>query len=216
MRYFLLISLLYTGLVTYAQKKYKPVIVVLDACKIQYDTTLFEEIKNFTYRVEYTEQEEKHILDSLSKNERNIQVMDIAEFHYRKQMNYASSFTLSLYGMLTYIIFGKTENCILIPSHDKSGGTIEQLKTVAKKHNVQWVVNPVMLHSFKKDGNTYSTVRVQVYDMQKDKIALDKEYTGDTKSPGLEFSCESGTIECTINNLIKLLLHDILLAIFKN
>ena len=213
MRYFLLIFLLFIGLLTFGQKKYKPTIVVLDPSQTQYDTTLFDEIKNFTYQVEYALQEEKHILDSLSKSEKNIQIMDVAEFHYRKQMDFASSFTLSLYGMLTYMVFGQTEHCIVIPSHDKSEGTIQKLKTVAKKHNVQWVVNPMSLHTYKKDGNIFTSARVQVYDLNKNKIVLDKEYTGDTKNPGFELSCENGTLSCTINNVINPSLHDILLTI---
>lgn len=216
MRYFLLIFFLLAGLITFGQKKYMPTIVVLDPYQTRYDTTLFDEIKDFTYRVEYTSQEEKYILDSLGKNEKNIQIMDIAEFHFRKQMDFASSFTLSLYGMLTYMVFGQTENCIVLPSHDKSDGTIEQLNTVAKKHNVQWVVNPVTLHTLKKDGNTFTIARVQVYDLTKNKIVLDKEYTGDTKNPGFELSCESGTLSCTINNIITPSLHDILLIILKS
>jgi hypothetical protein len=213
MRYFLLTLLLFVGLVTFGQKKYKPTIVVLDPYQTQYDTTLFDKINEFTYRNDYTSQEEKHILDSLAKNEKNVQIMDIAEFNFRKQMDFASSFTLSLYVMLTYMVFGQTENCIVIASHDKSEGTIEKLKTIAKKHNVQWVVNPVTLQTFKKDGDTFTTARIQVYDSNKNKIVLDKEYTGDTKNPGFELSCESGTLNCTINNVINPSLHDILLTI---
>lgn len=213
MRYFLLTLLLFVGLITLGQKKYKPTIVVLDPYQAQYDTALLDKLKEFTYRIEYTPQEEKYILDSLAKDEKNVQIMNIAEFHFRKKMDFASSFTLSLYGMLAYMVFGQTENCIVIASHDKSEGTIEKLKTVAKKHSVQWVVNPVTLHTFKKDGNLFTTVRIQVYDLNKNKIVLDKEYTGDTKNPGFELSCESGTLECTINNVINPSLHDILLTI---
>ena len=213
MRYLLLNLLLFAGLVTCGQKKYKPTIVVLEPYQTQYDTTMFDEIKGFTYREEYTPKEEKHVLDSLGKNKKNIKIMDIAEFHYRKQMDFASSFTLSFYGMLTYMVFGQTENCIVIPSHDKSEGNIEKLKTVAKNHNVQWVVNPVTLHTFKKDGNKYTIARIQVYDSNKNKIVLDKEYTGDTKNPGFELSCDSGTLSCTISNIIDPSLHDILLTI---
>ncbi len=213
MRYFLLTFLLLVGLVTFGQKKYIPTIVVLDPNQTQNDTALFEEISEFTYRVEYTLKEEKHILDSLGRNEKNNQIMDIAEFHFRKRMDFASSFTLSLYGMLSYMVFGQTENCIVIPSHEKSEGNIEKLKALAKKHNVNWVVNPVTFHTFIKDGNTFATARIQVYDLNKNKIVLDKEYTGDTKNPGFELSCEGGTLNCTINNVINSALYDVLLTI---
>ena len=213
MRYILLTLLLFVGLITFGQNKYKPTIVVLDPYLTQYDTTLFDKIDEFKYRIDYTLQEEKHILDSLAKNEKNIQIMNIAEFHFRKQIDFASSFTLSLYGMLTYMVFGQTEDCIVISSHDKSDGKIEELKTVAKKHSVQWVINPVTFRTFIKDGNTFTKTRIQVYDSHKNKIVLDKEYTGDTKNPGFELSCVSGTLSCTINNVINPSLHDILLTI---
>jgi hypothetical protein len=154
-----------------------------------------------------------HILDSLSKSVKNIQIMDIAEFHFKKQMNFASTFTLSLYSMLTYMVFGQTKNGIVIPSHVKSEGTAEKLKSIAKKHNVQWVVNPVTLHTILKNGHKITSSRVQVYDSNKNKIVLDKEYTGDSKNPGFELSCESGTLNCTVNNVINPSLHDILVTI---
>jgi hypothetical protein len=216
MRFYLLIFLLFVGLVTVGQKKYKPTIVVLDAYQTQYDTILVDEIKKFTHRLDFAPEEEKHILDSLRKKEKNIQIMEIAEFHFRKQMDFASYFTLALNGMLTYRVFGETENCIVIPGHDKSEGAIEKLKAVAKKYSVQWVVSPVRLHAFKKDGNIFTTARVQVYDADKNKIVLDKEYTGDTRNPGFELSCESGTLYCTISNVINPSLHDILLTILKS
>jgi hypothetical protein len=213
MRYFLLSFLLLFALLTFGQKKYKPTIVVLDPYQPQYDTILFDEIKEFTYQIQYSAEQETLILDSLNKKENNVRLMDVSEFHFRKQMDFASSFTLSLYVMLTYMVFGQTENCVVIPTHDKVDGTIGKLKTIAKKHNVQWVVNPLTLHTFKKDGNAYTSTRIQVYNLNKNKVVLEKEYTGDTKNPGFELSCKNGTLNCTINNIINPCLHDILLTI---
>lgn len=201
------------GFLAIGQKKYKPTIAVLDPYQSNFDTTLLDKIQEYTFRVDYLPEEEKNILDSLSKNEYNIKLMDIAEFHYRKQMDFASRFTLSLYGMLTYMVFGQTENCIVIPSHDKSNGLTDNLKALAKKLDVQWVVNPLLLQSYIQDGQILSKARIQIYNYQKNKIVLDKEYIGDTKNPGFELSCESGTLDCTINNVIKPSLHDILLTI---
>ena len=216
MRYLFLTLSLFAALLTVAQKKYKPTIVVLDPYQTDYDTILLKEIQKAAYHVDFSPDEEKHILDSLNKNEPNIRIMDVAEFHYRKQMDFGSEFTMSLYGMLTYMVFGQTENCIVIPSHDKANGSTEHLKTIAKKYDVQWVVNPVLFQSYTKDGEKFSKARIQVYSHQKNKIALDKEYTGDSKNPGFELSCESGSLDCTINNIIDPSLHDILLTILKS
>jgi hypothetical protein len=216
MRFIFLTFLIFAGLISAGQKKYKPTILVLDPYQTTYDTTLLPEILEYTYRLDFTPEEEKHILDSLNDNEPNIRIMDVAEFHYRKERNFASTFTLSLYGMLTYMVFGQTENCIVIPSHDKSNGSTETLKSLAKKHNAQWVVNPVSFMTFFDNGNMFSKARLQVYNYQKNKIVLDKEYTGGTKNPGFELSCETGSLECTINNIINPSLHDILLTILKS
>lgn len=216
MRFFILTILIFAGLISVGQKKYKPTILVLDPYQTTYDSTLLTEILEYTYRLDFTPEEEKHILDSLNDNEPNIRIMDVAEFHYRKQRDFASSFTLSLYGMLTYMVFGQTENCIVIPSHEKSNGSTETLKSLAKKHNVQWVVNPVSFSTYIDNGDKFSKARIQVYNYQKNKIVLDKEYTGGTKSPGFELSCDTGTLGCTINNVINPSLHDILLTILKS
>ena len=216
MRYILITLLLIIGLIVSGQERYKPTVVVLDPYQTRYDTALLEKIDEFTYRVEYTPREEKHILDSFSKSEKNVQLMDVSEFHYRKQMDFASSFSLSLYGMLTYIVFGQTEKCIILVSHDKSDGAKEKFKLISQKHRVQWVVSPLVLQSFTRDGQIFSTARIQVYDSIKDEIVLDKEYTGDTKSQGFELTCENGTLNCTINNIVGASLRDILLAISRS
>jgi len=213
MRLFLFSSFLLVALISNAQKKYKPTIVVLDPFQTSYDTALLKEIRDYTYQLDYTPQEEKHILDSLNNNVPNIRTMDVAEFHYRKRRDFASAFTLSLEGMLTYMVFGQTENCIVIPSHDKSDGTAENLKAIGKKYDVQWVVNPMLLQTYIKNDEKFSKARIQVYNYQKNKIVLDKEYEGNTKNPGFELSCETGSLDCTINNIIDPSLHDILLTI---
>src|SRR5262245_18302409 len=112
MRFSFITLFLCAGLLAVGQKKYKPTIVVLDPYESHFDTTLLTKIQEYTYRSDYLPEEEKHILDSLNKNKHNIKLMGVAEFEYSKQMDFASRFTLLLYGMLTYMVFGQTENCI--------------------------------------------------------------------------------------------------------
>ena len=203
------------SLLTVGQKSYKPTIVVLDPYQTKYDSTLLTEIEKFSYEAYISSDKEKEILDSLMDNEKNIQIMDVAEFEFGRKMNFGSSFTFSLNTMLTYMVFGQTDKCIVFPSHDISNGEIISLKSIAKKHNVLWVVNPLTLHTYIKEGNKFMTVRIQVFNAKKNKIVLDKEYTGGTTNPGFELSCERGTLGCTVNNVINPSLHDILLTILK-
>lgn len=141
-----LTSFLFVGILGMAQEKYEPTIVVLDPFQYYSDTTLLPEIVKYNFSIDYSPEEEKNIIDSLKKDEHNIGIMNIAEFYYRKQMDFSSHFTLSLNIMLVYMVFGQTEKCIVIPSHDKSNGSKGNLKALAKKHHVRWVVNPLNPH----------------------------------------------------------------------
>jgi len=216
MRLLILIISFFISTLSYSQTIYKPTIVVLDPYQTKYDTSLLAEIDTFSKKSIVTPEEDKEYFKSLAAEEKNIQKMKMAEWEFTKNMDYGSYVTFSLEIMLTYAVFGETDKCIVIPSHDTSNGQISNLKTLAIKHDVLWVVNPLYLHTYIKDGNKYSSLRLQVYDTKKNKIVLDKEYTGDTKNPGFELSCESGTLECTISNVINPSLNDILLTILKH
>ncbi|ULQ53360.1 hypothetical protein [Flavihumibacter fluvii] len=209
----ILIISIFTSLLTYGQTVYKPRIVVLDPYQKKYDTALLAEIIKFESEAYTTPEEEREFLESLKNKEKNNQKIEKGEWEFRKKMDFGSMFTLSLDGMLTFMVFGQTDKGIVFPSHDTSNGEASNLKSIAKKHDVLWVVNPVSLHSYVKEGNKFTTVRLQVYDAKKNKIVLDKEYTGDKKNPGFELSCESGTLDCTVNNVIDPSLHDVLLTI---
>jgi len=208
-----LIAILLLQTVMACGQKYKPTIVVLDPYQWSYDSLLSDEIEKFGLIREYNIEESKAFVEGLKSEPYNIKQMKLLEREYRKKLNFGSSFTYSLEIMLTYMVFGQTEKCIVFPSHDTSNGTIESLKNMSLKHDVQWVVNPVKLNSYINDDGMFTAVRLQVYGAKKGELVLDEVYTGDSKNPGLELSCEKGTLNCTINNVIDPSLHDILLTI---
>jgi hypothetical protein len=196
-----------------AQQTYKPAVVVLVPSRLQYDTVFAKEVSEAEFIGRPSAADRKEFLEGLKGKEKNIQQMELAEFEYRKKGNFASQFSLGLYGMITYRIFGETEKCLILPSHDKSGSKPDDLKKIANKHKVNWVVNPVELSSYLQDGKKFSKLKFVLYDLSRNKIVIDKEYVGESRSPGFELSCESGSLECTINNLIGFVTHDVVMAI---
>ena len=56
-------------------------------------------------------------------------------------------FTLSLDGMLTYMVWGQTDKGMVFPSHDTSNGEPGNLKAIAEKYDVLWVENTDILDS---------------------------------------------------------------------
>jgi len=198
-----------------AKANYRPTIVILDPYQKDYDTTLLKDIKKFDSQTYPTPEDEQAYFNELKNKEKNIQIMDSAEWVYRKKIDFAAYFTLSLDGMLTYAVWGKTNKGLIFPTHNKSGIQAKDLQAIANKYNVTWVINPVTIHTYLKDNSKFTTVRLQVYNAKKKKVVLDQEYTGGTTDPGFELSCDEGTLECTINNILNSSVNDIMLTIFK-
>jgi hypothetical protein len=205
--------LLFTAL-AYGQK-YKPSVVILDPYDREYDSLLIKEIEEFDFHGQSTAEDERNLQERIKNEPKNIRKMEIEEMRFKEKRDFASTFTLSLSGMVGYMIFGQTDKAFVIPSHETSKGLIAELKALAKKNDVQWIINPLRIKTYLKDSKKYTAVRLQVYDHKKEQIVLDKEYVGDTKNPGAELSCPQGTLNCTINNVLNVSLDDILLVILK-
>jgi len=211
--YLLTFFILFTSF-AYGQK-YKPSVVILDPRDREYDSLLIKEIQGFDFHGPLTTEDEKKLHERIKNEPKNVQKMEIEEMRFREKTDFASTFTLGLNGMIGYMIFGETDKGLVFPSHETSKGQIAELKVLAKKNKVQWIINPLTIKTYLKDNKKYTAVRLQVYDNKKEQIVLDKEYVGDTKNPGLEFSCPQGTLNCTINNVLNVSLDDILLVILK-
>jgi hypothetical protein len=211
--HFLTFFVLFTAF-TYGQK-YKPSVVILDPYDRQYDSLLIKEIQGFDFHGQSTTEDEKKLHEQIKNEPKNIRKMEIEEMKFKEKRDFASTFTLTLTGMVGYMIFGQSDKGFIIPSHERSNGLIAELKALAKKNDVQWIINPLTIKTYLKDSKKYTAVRLQVYDNKKEQIVLDKEYVGDTKNPGLELSCPHGTLSCTISNVLKASLDDILVIILK-
>jgi hypothetical protein len=199
----------------FAQKRYKPAIVVLDAYQTIYDSSLVGEIQTYDHQTAISAAEEKRVTDSLNKRAANLRRMGMAESQYRTRMDFPSRLTLALYGMLTYKIFGQTENGMVIPVHERSNSSLKDLKAIAKKHGMDWVICPLIFQAYKKNGKIFSKGTILVYNSGINRIVLRKEYEGDARDPGFEFSCENGSFECAINNIVRAALGDIVRIISK-
>ena len=208
------IFLLLFTVLTYGQK-YSPSVVILDPYDREYDSLLLTEIQEFDFQGYSTAEDERSFQESIKSKPANIQKMKIEEMRFRETRDFASTFTGMLQAMVSYMIFGQTDKCLVFPTHEKSKGQIAELKALADKNDVQWIINPLIIKTYLKDNMKYTAVRLQVYDHNKEQIVLDKEYVGDTKNPGLQLSCPQGTLTCTISNVLNVSLNDILLTILK-
>jgi hypothetical protein len=198
---FILFAFLVTA-VAFAQK-YSPAVMVLTPTHQQYDSALRRDIELFNFEGYSTETDEKEFLDKLKDKPENIRTMEVAEWKFKDQRDFAAAITLSFYGMISNVLFGRTDRCLVLPSREQSEGRIDRLKTLAKRNDVRWILNPVSIHAFTKGGEKFLTIKLQLYDAKSRRNVLDVEYTGDTKNPGEEPSCREGSLECAINNVVR-------------
>lgn len=196
-------------------QKFEPSIVVLSPYETVYDSSLLEEIEAYYFEGYSTPEDERKFQEGLKSKPENIAIMKFAEWNFRETKEFASMVTMSLHGMISYKIFGVTDKVLIFPSRNRCDGQTAELRFVAKRHGVRWVVNPVKIHAYVQDGKKFTTVRLQIFDNEKNRMALNKEYTGDTKNPGLELACEEGSLSCTINNVLRKSLDEVLSTILK-
>jgi hypothetical protein len=196
-------------------QNYKPSIVVLSPYETVYDSALLEEIETFYFEGYSTPEDEKEFQEGLKHKPENIARMKFAEWNFRETKDFSSMLTMSLYGMISYRIFGLTDKVLIFPSRNRSNGQTAELRLISKRHGVRWVINPVRIHSYIRNGQKITTVGLQIFDSEKNRMVLNKEYTGDTKNPGVELTCEGGSLDCTINNVLRQSLDEMLAVILK-
>lgn len=180
-----------------------------------YDSSLLEEIETYYFEGYSTPEDESKFQEGLKNKPENIAIMKFAEWNLRETKDFATMLTMSIHGMISYKLFGLTDNALIFPSRSRCDGQRAELRIIAKRHGVRWVVNPERIHSYIREGKKFTTVRLQIFDSESNRMALNKEYTGDTKNPGFELTCEDGSLTCTINNVLKKSLDEVLSTILK-
>ena len=141
--------------------------------------------------------------------------MKLAEWNYRNERSFSSNFSFGFYGMLSYVVYGRSPNSIVIPSHETSSSDLQELLTLAKKNEISYIINPVSLTAFQENEQKFCKIRIQLYSAKANKILLDKEYIGNSKNQGFELTCEEGSFDCTFNNITGQALPEILKTIIK-
>ena len=215
MRIIIFVFLLVTTSICRGQN-HKPSVVILSPYETTYDSTLLTEIETYYFEGYSTPEDEKKFQEELKDKPENIAIMKFAEWNFRETKDFASMQTMSFYGMISYKLFGITDKLLVFPSRNRSSGQESELRLIAKRHQVRWVINPVSLRSYSKNGQKFTTIKLQIFDGQKGKVILSKNYTGDSKNPGLEFTCNDGSLSCTTNNILRQSLDEILALIMRD
>lgn len=102
--------------------------------------------------------------------------------------------------------YHEMENLLIYGIPEKSDGSLSSLKSIAAKENVQFVLNFPEVITTVENGEKVMYITAQLYDATTNEIVFEKTDSGMDGNPGLEFTCEEGTLFCCINNALKPLL----------
>ncbi len=192
---------------SFSQEKRVPSIVVLSAQELTYDKELDSIVASYKNMRKLTEEQKKRIRES---NGENFTLKSEKEILFLEEMDLGSQVSFGLNFYLSFKLFEYHENNMVYPAHEKNSSTKTDLKKIADKHDMNWIVNIPTINFTLKDGIKKAKVRFQLYNQKFDAIVLDNTFTVEDQNPGFTFACEPGTINCVINNTTSAISHQIL------
>ena len=216
---FTLIILL-VSILTFAQEKFEPTILILSPNEIEYEKSFKKEVTEYNNSIvknSNISETESYLKseDFLSQPE-NIREMIKSETEFAKNIDFFKNASSISEQFLAYRFFEKFPNLLIILKDQKSDGSLTKLKSISENEKFQYVLNFSKIELYKKNDVGYAEIQVQLFDNISNSIILDKPYIGDWNNPGFEFACTNESINCTINNALSKALNDIIYTIAIN
>jgi hypothetical protein len=216
----LVITLFMAGsyLTSRAQNSYEPQILILSPGNFTFDPSLKKEVdlKNEDLKKVSSQQTifgQQDMKNNLAPNLKMMQQNDIDFLHH---IDFSKQISFYAQQYLVYLFFEKFPNCLILLKDQKSTGSLDDLQKLAADQHIPYIINFSKLSLFKKNGETYCKLQMQLYEQRTNKLLIDKEYSGDWNNPGFEFTCEQGSIGCTISNALSLSMPEVISQIASN
>jgi hypothetical protein len=201
-------------------QNYEPKILILAPNETTYDKKFEKEltkINNDLSEPRKTKEQEEYLKSKAFTNQpENIRLMTLSEINFSKKMDFFRQTSFFAHQYLSYRFYERFTNLLVLLSNSKSRGELGDLKILADKEKIQYVLNFPRIELSKTSGVASAKIRVQLYDNIAGEYLIDKDFEGDWKNPGFEFACQDETIYCTINNALSTALTEVIQAIATN
>ena len=212
--------ILSASILTFAQEKLEPTILILSPNETKYEKSFKKEVTEYNNSIvknNNISETESYLKseDFLSQPE-NIRKMIKSEIDFAINIDFFKNASSISEQFLTYRLFEKFPNLLIILKDQKSDGSLTNLKSISENDKFQYVLNFSKIDLYKKDNVGYAEIKVQLFDNISNSILVDKSYVGDWYNPGFEFACTNESINCTINNALSQALNDIIYTIANN
>lgn len=201
-------------------QNYEPQILILAPNETTYDKKFEKQLIQINNELKKssrtTEQEEYIKTKEFNTKPENIRLMTLSEISFSEKMDFFRQTSYFAHQYLSYRFYERFTNLLILLSNNKTRGEQNELRTLADKEKIQYVLNFPRIELYKSKGISYSKIRVQLYDNQTGGYLIDKDFEGDWNNPGFEFACQNKTIHCTINNALSNALAEVIQAIATN
>jgi hypothetical protein len=212
--------ILSVSILTFAQEKFEPTILILSPNETKYDKPFKKEVTEYNNSIvknnNISETESYLKSDDFLSQPENIREMIKSEIEFAKNIDFFKNASSISEQFLAYRFFEKFPNLLIILKDKKSDGSLTNLKSISENEKFQYVLNFSKIELYKKDNVGYAEIKIQLFDNTSNSIILDKSYIGDWSNPGFEFACTNESINCTINNALSKALNDIIYTIAIN
>lgn len=199
---------------------YEPQILILAPNETSFDKKFEKELIKINDKLSNSPKiaEQKDYIKSkeFTNQPENIRLMTLSEITFAEKMDFFRQTSFFSHQYLSYRFYERFTNLLILLSNNKSRGESGDLKVLADKEKIQYVLNFPKIELYKANGVAYAKIRVQLFDNLADEFLIDKDFDGDWRNPGFEFTCQDKTIYCTINNALSNALSEVIQAIATN
>ena len=192
-----------------AQEVFSPTMVIVNSNELIISDDLKVEAKDYV-KNGMTNEEKKDFKERNSAEGENFEIKSKYELKFLENQDIATQISFGLNYFLSYKFFEYFQQLLIYPIKESKNSNLEDLINISETHNVNWVVNISRIEIYSTDNQKKGKMNFQLYNQKTNEIVIDKEILTDDKNPGLEFTCQEGTIDCVINNSVSYMSYEIL------
>jgi len=217
----ILLLLLSTFAHLFSQNNFEPQILILAPSNVKYDNSMSKDITDFNLKTKKAYGNKSEMAKQMNSSEFqkqpiNMKRITVSSYYFGKSMEYGGQISLLSQNYLLYRFYEKFPNLLILLDTNKSDGSILDLHKLATRTQMQYILNFPSVEFYKQDGESYSKLKVQLYDQNSNVFLIDSTFIGNSLNPGFEFACENGTFNCTISNALSPLLDSIIYDVASN
>jgi hypothetical protein len=200
-----------------AQTVYEPKLLILAPGDQSFDPVLQKEIDTKNAELNNMALQAQEALKNQKAEDiaqpENIRLMQQSSIAFVQHIDVFKQISFLSQQYLTYRFYERFTNCLVLLKDEKSKNNLADLQKLAQEQQMPYILNLPKIAFYKQNGQTWCKLQLQLYDLKTNQLLVDKEYQGNWNNPGFEFSCEQGSIGCTINNAMAAAMPDVLLQI---